>query len=281
MQVVVTGASGFIGAAVVRHLRSRDVSVHALARSATALTTVVADYAQAPPADALIHLAEARDRGHVRDAGPAYERDIARTLERLLDKAYARVVYGSSGVLYGDAATLPRQPHDPVTVSEPYARVKQSSEAAVLRGGGVVARLANVFGPGMASSNVLGTILEQIPGTGPVRVLDASPVRDFLWIDDAAAGLAQMALGGPSGIFNLGSGIGTSIHDLARLALDVAGEPQRSVVSTAPSGRASSLVLDIDLTRARFAWHPATTLRDGLSALLALKRQGKTWANGR
>ena len=47
-------------------------------------------------------------------------------------------------------------------------------------------RLANVYGPGMAANNVMSDILGQVPGDGPLVVRDIAPVRDYLWIEDAA-----------------------------------------------------------------------------------------------
>jgi nucleoside-diphosphate-sugar epimerase len=138
----------------------------------------------------------------------------------------------------------------------------------VLAAGGAAVRLANLYGPGMAANNVLSDVLQQLGGAGPVRIRDAAPVRDFLWVGDAAAGLAAVALGEPAGIYNLGSEHGTSIGELVRLLLEAAEEEGREIVATAPADRPSTLVLDIAATEAAFGWRPQTSLASGLRMLL-------------
>ena len=270
MKVVVTGASGFLGRAVVRRLAGLDGTIVSVSRRALPGTIRVSDYAETPPGDALIHLAETADRSIAEQSGPAYEQKAVSDLQALLKKPYQRVIYASSAVLYGDRAQTPRRPGDPVFDADVYTRVKARAEHAVLESSrGVVARLSNLFGPGMAEDNVICTILGQIPGTGPVRVRDMSPVRDFLWAEDAADALVKMAAGAGLGVFNVGSGTGHSIGEVARVSLRVAGQGDRAVVSTEPGARSSYLVLDISGTSSTWGWSPATDLEEGIGRLLS------------
>ena len=112
-----------------------------------------------------------------------------------------------------------------------------------------------------------GTALSCGCNDGPLTVRDPSPIRDFLWIEDAARGLADMAVGTGLGIFNLGSGTGVSVGDLARLALDLAGQSDRPVVASQPSQRPSSLSLNISSTASTFGWAPQVPLSHGLAQL--------------
>jgi UDP-glucose 4-epimerase len=142
-------------------------------------------------------------------------------------------------------------------------------ETHALDRGAVVLRVANVYGRGMAANNVVSTVLAQIPGRGPLKVMDEAPQRDFLWIGDLAEALASAALraAGPA-ILNISTGVATSIGKLARLALRLAAEPERAVLSSKPSGARSCLVLDPSAARAKLGWQAATTLESGLSLLL-------------
>lgn len=274
MRVIVTGASGFIGGYLIRNLAARGVDVVAVSRRAMPGGCLVEDYSQSPAGDVLVHLAENNDRASVEQDGHQYESSAITTLSALLSKGYGRFVYASSAVLYGDASQNPHPTTDPVYADDVYTRVKHQSESAVLGSGhGIAVRLANIYGKGMPRGNVMSTVLEQIPGQQPLSLWDESPVRDFLWVEDAVEGIATLATalpvsGSAQGVVNLGTGVGTSIGTLARMALDLSGESTRTVVSTRPSGKSSALVLDVSETAFTWGWRPATTLRQGLERLL-------------
>lgn len=73
---------------------------------------------------------------------------------------------------------------------------------------------------------------------------------------------------GKSKMYNLGSGIGTSIGDLALLALELAGQPERRVVSKNQTSVASSIVLDNSDITNTCGWTPRMSLRQGIASLL-------------
>ena len=271
-----TGASGFLGGALVGELQCRGVETLAVSRRRASRpfreAALVRDYDETPTGDVLVHLAEGRDVGNV----PADAvRALTGTLTSLLDKGFAHVVYGSSAVVYGDRNPTPRHPHEEPAPTDPYGSAKLACELIVLEANGIAARLSNVYGPSMSSKNVLSDVLCQIPGDGPLSVRLDSPVRDFLWIEDAVRGLADMALSDGAGVFNLASGIGTSVGDLAQLALDIAGQPERRVVAQERHETTSSIVLDVAATTAAFGWVAETSLEQGLSQLI----RGASWPN--
>ena len=273
MRIVVTGASGFLGQAVLNQLAHRDVQVIGVARRPGPGLHSLAHYGQAPRAEVLVHLAQTNDRHLVNAVGAAHEAEMDATLVALLAAGPARVVFGSSAVLYGDGADHAHGPDDPIHATDSYTRIKAAAERRVLGTAGVagaVARLVNLYGPGMARGNVLSHILAQIPGNGALQVFDDSPVRDFLWIDDAARALVQMALGQACGVFNVGTGAATSIRQLAQTALAAAGQADRAVRSTQPSARASHLVVDPSRTQQAFGWSATTPLASGLRQLLSI-----------
>ena len=275
-----TGASGFLGGHVLRVLASRqNIETIAVTRRDISGWIRVSDYSKSPVGDVLIHLAEDSDRVQVAEAGRAYEEAVHATLIALLAKGYHRVVYASSAVLYGDSDTRAHFPSDPVQMNDTYSRIKRHLELAILESpAGVVGRLANVYGPGMSQNNVMSTFLRQIPGAGSVAVMDTSPVRDFLWIEDAAEGIVALALNhfrksDHGGVFNLGTGVGTSIGSLVSIALEIAGQSGRAVETKRSSGRQSSLVLDFSGTMSACGWRPKTSLRKGLAYLLHTREE--------
>lgn len=279
MKIVVTGASGFLGRHVLAELRNReDVIIIPVSTRDIAGSVKVTNYSDSPGGDVLIHLAEDGDRKRVANAGAEYEKATNATLVALLAKKYQRILYTSSAVLYGDSSPDLHFPSDRIFVNDAYSRIKRNSELAVLASsGGIVGRIANVFGHGMSENNVLNAILKQIPGIGSVKVMDARPVRDFLWAKDAAAGIVALALDhnkndNSGGVFNLGTGLGTSIGSLVHVALEIVGQPDREVESLFPSDRRSSLILDYSETEAACRWRPETPLRMGLLQLMRVRK---------
>lgn len=280
LKVIITGASGFLGSHVLQVLAAQqNVEAIAVTRKDISGWCRVSDYSQSPVGDVLIHLAEDSDRAQVAKSGQAYEEKARETLVALLKKGYRRVVYISSAVLYGDADAWPHFPNDPIRIDDAYTHLKRQSELAVLElSTGVVVRLSNIYGPGMSQNNVMSTILRQIPGTGSLEVMDTSPVRDFLWVEDAAEGIVSLSLrhlreGNKGKLYNLGTGIGTSIGELASMALEIAGQADRPVEGRHISGRQSKLILDFSDTTSVCGWRPRTSLRQGLTRLLHIKEE--------
>lgn len=274
--VAVTGASGFLGRRLVRALDACGVDVLPVARRPAPWlprpAVVVADYAETPIADVVVHLAEPNERVRALEAGGRHVAAVRAVTKAVLGRA-GRLIYASSGVVYGTDTERPRRPDDPTPADDPYARGKLSCEALVTGAGGTVVRLANLFGLGMADSTVVSAILSQIPGEGPLYVFDDAPVRDFLCVDDAAEALALICRTEEvCGIFNVGYGRGLSIGKFAQLALAVAGEAHRPVQATRPGGRPSSLVLDISATEQRLGWRPRHDPAAALSQLISIRR---------
>jgi UDP-glucose 4-epimerase len=275
LKVVVTGASGFVGSRVLRLLsENSQIELLPVTRQQIPNWYCVADYAQSPAGDILIHLAENCDRGQVANLGSAYEESIRSSLATLLSKKYRRIVYASSAVLYGDADNRPHLTSDRAVITDSYTRVKYQSELAVLNTqGGVAVRLANIYGYGMSQNNVMSAILRQIPGDDTLNVMDTSPVRDFLHVYDAAKGIVELALGNiptatEGGLYNLGTGVGTSIGELACLALKIAGQSSRRVEAKFLAEKCSSLILECSQTTHACGWNPSITLHQGLTELL-------------
>ena len=263
--VVVTGASGFVGRALVRALAARGSDVLAVSRRAIAAPGAawvrIADYGETPcPAGAtLVHLAEEATIPLAVARGEAHVAAVQATVAALAAKGFRRMVYSSSGQVYRAAADA----------TDPYIRAKHAAEAIVLAAGGAVVRLANVYGPGMRNRTLIGDIMRQIPGQGPLVIRSAAPRRDFLWIEDAADGLAAIALGSAAGVFDLGSGEIVSAAEMARLALAAAGEADRPVVAEIADEAADDVVaLDIGAVRECFGWRPRVGIGEGLARLV-------------
>ena len=276
LKIVITGASGFIGGHLIEHLsRIANTEIVPLTRRGISNLVQVSNYADAPDGDVLIHLAEDNNLESVANRGLTYEHEGLSTLRVLLAKKYGRIIYTSSSTLYGDKSVIPHGTEDDIFVNNPYTRIKSLSESAILENpNGMVVRLANVYGPLMSTNNVMSQILKQIPQQGDLEVGDVTPIRDFVWVRDVAEGISMLAFMdfaeiGKSKMYNLGSGIGTSIGDLAFLTLELAGQPERRVMSKNRTRVMSSIILDCSETTNASGWTPRVSLRQGIASLLA------------
>jgi nucleoside-diphosphate-sugar epimerase len=269
MRIVITGASGFLGGAIFRQLTADGFDCLGVSRADLPGLYRVASYADTPAGECLIHCSETNDRSLANAGGEALEEAARHTLSALLTKGFRHVVYASSAVLYGDRWTTPRKVNDPVTVTDTYTRIKHMSEISVLEHGGSVLRLANLYGPGMAATNVLSHILNQLGQDRAITMHALGPVRDFLWIDDAVSALSILSEQQIAGVFNVGSGQGISIGDLVALAQRAAGTHQ-SVSGLCTLDQPSHLVLDITATKQHLGWSPQTLLEVGVRNLMKI-----------
>jgi UDP-glucose 4-epimerase len=274
---VVTGASGFVGTHLVRALLAQGASVLAAARrpipalpNGQALQVV--DYGDLIPPGrdcVLIDLADTRDLAAAQAAGSAHVGAAAERAKRLYARDWAFVVVASSAAVYGDAQTQAQREDEAVSPVSTYARAKLAAENAALAQGGAALRLANLYGPGMAANNVLSDILAQRHTAGPIKIRDGRPVRDYLWAADAVAAFVRVASARASGIWNVGTGRGTSALALAQMLATRFGQLNREIVETAPQAAVSHLVLDCAALAAKLSWTAHTSLDDGLSQIVA------------
>jgi UDP-glucose 4-epimerase len=268
VKVVVTGASGFVGSFVKEKLEDVNVRPILVSRRKILGYQSVANYTDTPLGDVLIHLAECNNRFRVNQSPVEYEREALRVLHSLLRKGYRKVIYASSSVIYGNSDCAPHIESERVSAVDAYTRVKLASEQAVLASGGIVVRLGNIYGPGMSAENVFSHILGQLNLRGAVTLQDTSPIRDFIWVEDVAEVIVKMAMQQTQGLFNVGTGIGTSVGELARIFLAEAKQSHRKIVSTQSEAEPSCIVLDITKTQEYFHWHPSVLLNEGIRRLI-------------
>jgi GDP-4-dehydro-6-deoxy-D-mannose reductase len=120
-----------------------------------------------------------------------------------------------------------------------YARTKVEQESAALahcRATGtrvVAARPFNHSGPGQPITFLLPALVQRAREAfetrhDTIRIGNATPVRDFLHVEDVARAYIYLALRGESGeTYNVCSGVGTSIADLAAMVVDSVGQSMK------------------------------------------------------
>lgn len=249
MNVLVTGANGMIGAAVVTsdaaravRLRTQVGIAHADERPLPAtmapglsvacdITDLDALLPVAEGADVVIHLAGppsvAASFTAPAETLRAHVLGTATVVELCRQLAIPRLVHISSAEVYGRPDRNPVAETAALAPRSPYAAAKVGAESvigAAVRAGGldaVVLRPFSVYGPGARREGVLGLILEQALVGDRIRLRKIDGIRDYCYVDDLAAAIWKAATSHLRGLhtFNVASGTGTRVDALALATL--------------------------------------------------------------
>ena len=278
MRVLVTGASGFVGSALVKELRhgERAYEVHPLGRDDGDLADEgVADDALASfRPDVVVHAA-ARI-GVVRcEEEPllALRSNLLATVRvaRACSGHGARLAYLSTADVYGVQAVA-----DEETAPAPaslYALTKWWGEQAAqlyAPAGLLVLRLANPYGPGVdfaQGKGALPTMMQQAEQGERIPAFRGE-AHAWCWIGDTTRAIRVILESGESGIFNVGTDADPiMLIDIARIACELTGASTDLIDEIdAPPGRAAPRI-SIDRLRS-LGWRPEVGLKDGLRLLL-------------
>jgi nucleoside-diphosphate-sugar epimerase len=202
----------------------------------------------------------------------------------------AKVVYAGSRLQYGHAASVP-VPEQATLSPLCLHAIHKSVVEEYLRLYGqlfgirhVTARITNPYGPGQPAGRTAYGVINRmvhlaltdqaIPVYG-----DGAQLRDYVHVDDVVAALVTMAESPAADgqAFNVGSGTGTSLVDVARMVIDLAGGghiehlPWPELAAQVETG---DFVADISKIARELGWTPAVGLRQGLQEFIAVHRSG-------
>jgi nucleoside-diphosphate-sugar epimerase len=278
--VVITGASGFIGSNLMQQVKlfPQNHFVPVTRKSVPNFVTVK-NYADSPEGDILLYLSDENRSDMSFDRSQQNLNSNLETFSKLASKKYKKIIYVSSSALYGDQNTTLNTTYSPIVLNTPYAYLKYHTELLVLKNpNSFVVRLSNVYGPGMSKSNVVSTILSQIPGKGDVQIKSKKPIRDFIWVVDVVEALIKLANVEintfANRIVNISTGVGTSIGQLASIALQIAQQSDRNVIELEEMSEESSSIMDYSEIKKLINWDPTVKINNGLRTLINSQIQG-------
>lgn len=251
LPITVLGAGGFIGSHLVRHLRAAGVACEAPARDDLGWLT-------RPLGHVVYAIGLTADfRARPLDTVQAH---VGLLRELLAHGEFESLTYLSSTRVYSGAArtdeAAPLQV-DPNLPGDLYNLSKLMGESLCLHGGRArtrVARLSNIVGLRPDPDIFIDQLLDEGRRTGRVELRTAlSSTKDYLWIDDAVALLARMAVSAQTGIFNVASGEGVANAAIVEaLRRDMGYD-----VSVAPDAAARDFTaIDMRKTLRAFAFTP-------------------------
>lgn len=187
------------------------------------------------------------------------------------------MVHTSTSEVYGSARYVPMDEAHPLQAQSPYAATKIAADKLVesyvrsFETPVVTVRPFNTFGPRQSARAVIPTVVGQALGKPETISLGAvAPIRDFTFVSDTvngfiAAASSAAALGG---CFNLGTGVGVSIGDLASSILEIMGVRAHIEVDAQrlrpEASEVDRLVSSHELFTRVTGWQPETTLEEGL-----------------
>lgn len=135
-------------------------------------------------------------------------------------------------------------------------------------------RLQNVYGPGQSLTNPytgIVSLFARMAKAGRTIPLyeDGEIVRDFVFIDDVARAVVQVATSAPSSNipYDIGSGETTTVAQLAHIIASIYGAPAPKVNGAFRNGDVRAASTDITRTRAGLGWSPEWSVQRGVSAL--------------
>lgn len=280
-KVLVTGADGFIGRALVKRLRESGAEVAGLDLKQADICDLnsLLKFRPGRKFDLVYHLASISYVPRAwQDPQATYKTNLLGTLNVLefcRVRKTPKLVFMSSYV-YGRPKYLPIDERHPVSPANPYAWSKYLGEKlceAYVRDFGlecVVLRPFNIYGPGQKADFLIPAIMSQLARGGRVTVKDLKPKRDFLYLDDMVAALlaAARCRGKPLEVINVGCGRSYSVREIIELAGRNAGRkvPVRSL-GERRRGEIADVAAAIGKAGRKLRWRPTVGLREGLRKL--------------
>ena len=298
-RVLLTGATGMIGANLTRHLIDEGFHVYVMVRpnsntvrldpvlsSVEVLHAHIADRVAVHEAvdasrpEIVFHLASTALNPPTTDPETHMQVNVIGTLhllEALKDFPESVVVFtGSSAASGGGAQVNESRPQEPGTLygaSKACASVLMQTYLRLHHMHTVELRLWTPYGPWEHPRRLIPHVILSAMSGHDVLLTRGDQQRDFVYMDDVVDALMQAATQPLSegSVFNIGSGVGTPVREVVELTLNLMGNPVKPLLgalSTRPD-EIMEMSADISAARNNLGWQPKTSLEEGLTKSIA------------
>lgn len=300
MKVVITGATGFIGAAVVAELATRGYEVHALVRPGSnearlkgiagwrrveAISwsaPLLAEQLRALHPTAFVHCAWEGVAGAERNESWQLTKNLRLTLDALeLAKGIGCAQWISLGSQAEYGNLNERISEDcPVRPTTVYGKAKLIAtettlafcESACIKA--AVLRVFSTYGPGDAPAWFIPYIIRELMAGRAPKLTACEQRWDYLYVADAARAIVRTVETQSAGVFNLGSGVSRPLRDIVKIIqseLAVSVSPIFGALTYRPD---QVMWLEADITKLTHAtgWTPSISLETGIRNAVAFAR---------
>lgn len=290
-RVLVTGGAGFVGSHVADALIARgdevvavdDLSTGSRDNVAREVDLRVVDISDGPALgravegerfDAVVHLAAKTKVIQSIEQPELYRRVIVDGTRNVVDAALATgasdlINISTGGAIYGETAECATEESE-LDPPSPYGRLKAEAESVARRAGlrAVTLRLANVYGPRQRTDlegGVIAIFLGAWRTRRPLTVYgDGTAERDYLHVADVSEAVLAALDSTVTGVYNVGTGVATSVNDLIDLLSGILGPPAGVDRVAARPGEIQRSCLDVSKAARDGLWRPRIALREGL-----------------
>jgi len=197
-----------------------------------------------------------------------------------------KVVYASTGgVVYGEPRSLPVTEDHPINPLDPYGASKHHVEhylhlyRANFRIGYTALRYPNVFGPRQDPYGEAGVVAiftrQMLSGSQVVINGSGEQTRDYVHVWDVARANLLALTRGDGGVYNIGSGVETSVNRITEILAGLTGYGMAAVHGPPKQGEVFRICLDATRAREALDWEPQVTLEEGLARTVAYLKGGQ------
>lgn len=280
--ILVTGASGFIGSALVTYLEKKGKKVTGFGSGDLDVTDKAR--VEGLTMSSVCHVIHMAGKTFVprswEEPGEFFQTNAFGTLNMLevCRKNRIPMTY-ISAYIYGQPEQIPIRETDRVNPNNPYARSKYMGEELCefyAKQFGVqvsVIRPFNVYGAGQSERFLIPQIIAHAMKEEQIRVMDLAPMRDYVYLEDLlkAIDLTTMKVQGYD-VFNIGSGVSYSVGQVIELVQKILGTEKPVICKNQTrKNELNNVVADITHAKDVLGWAPSYSLEQGLMQMIGEK----------
>jgi nucleoside-diphosphate-sugar epimerase len=277
--ILVTGATGFIGSALVIRIESMGFEVIQFGSVDGDISDI--NFIEEYENRKICHVFHLASKTFVPDSweNPIdfYKSSVLGTVNILqLCRIKKIPLTYVSAYIYGTPEELPITEEHRVRPNNPYAHSKFLAEDlckfySEFHGVKVtIVRPFNVYGKGQKKTFLIPLIIDQVLHKEAIKVKDLNPKRDYIYLDDLVSGLINTLDNQEQfSIFNLGSGKGLSVSDIIQIIQNVAGT-NKEVISEKKERKneVMNVIADIKKSKEYLNWMPTYSFEAGVIEII-------------